>query len=33
MKADEVARLLKEADTVIITPGFGMGVAQEQWPP
>jgi H+-translocating NAD(P) transhydrogenase subunit beta len=30
MTADEVAELLGEADTVIITPGYGMAVAQAQ---
>ncbi|MFL6132587.1 MAG: Re/Si-specific NAD(P)(+) transhydrogenase subunit beta [Nocardioidaceae bacterium] len=30
MNADQVAELLGEADTVIITPGYGMAVAQAQ---
>jgi H+-translocating NAD(P) transhydrogenase subunit beta len=30
MTADQVAELLGEADTVIITPGYGMAVAQAQ---
>lgn len=30
--ADEVAELLKHADSVVITPGYGMAVAQAQYP-
>jgi H+-translocating NAD(P) transhydrogenase subunit beta len=30
--ADETARLLKEAKSVVITPGYGMAVAQAQYP-
>ncbi len=30
--ADEVAELLKDADSVVITPGYGMAVAQAQYP-
>lgn len=30
--ADEVAELLKNSDSVIITPGYGMAVAQAQYP-
>lgn len=31
-QADEVARLLGEAKSVVITPGYGMAVAQAQYP-
>lgn len=31
-QADEVARLLGEATSVVITPGYGMAVAQAQYP-
>ncbi len=30
--ADEVAQLLKEAKRVVVTPGYGMAVAQAQYP-
>ncbi|MGE5616707.1 MAG: NAD(P)(+) transhydrogenase (Re/Si-specific) subunit beta, partial [Bacillota bacterium] len=30
--ADECAELLRDADSVIITPGYGMAVAQAQYP-
>ncbi|MCW2525881.1 MAG: pntB [Pseudonocardiales bacterium] len=30
--ADEVADLLRDADSVVITPGYGMAVAQAQYP-
>ena len=30
--ADDVAELLREAESVIITPGYGMAVAQAQYP-
>ncbi|WP_409484091.1 Re/Si-specific NAD(P)(+) transhydrogenase subunit beta [Arsenicicoccus dermatophilus] len=30
--AEETARLLREAKTVVITPGYGMAVAQAQYP-
>ena len=30
--ADEVAELLKDASSVVITPGYGMAVAQAQYP-
>lgn len=32
VKADEVAEMLRDADSVIITPGYGMAVAQAQGP-
>ena len=32
MKPDEVAEMLKQSDSVIITPGYGMAVAQAQYP-
>ena len=32
VKADEVARMLNEARSVVITPGYGMAVAQAQYP-
>ncbi|QIK74802.1 Re/Si-specific NAD(P)(+) transhydrogenase subunit beta [Nocardioides piscis] len=32
VQADEVAELLAEAKTVVITPGYGMAVAQAQYP-
>lgn len=32
IKASEVAELLQEANSVIITPGYGMAVAQAQYP-
>lgn len=32
VKADEVARMLEAASTVVITPGYGMAVAQAQYP-
>ncbi|GAA0376036.1 Re/Si-specific NAD(P)(+) transhydrogenase subunit beta [Bowmanella denitrificans] len=32
VKAEDVAELLKDASSVIITPGYGMAVAQAQYP-
>ncbi len=32
MKADDAAELLRDASSVIITPGYGMAVAQAQYP-
>ena len=32
MKPDEVAELLKSSNSIIITPGYGMAVAQAQYP-
>lgn len=32
ISAAETAQLLKDADTVVITPGYGMAVAQAQYP-
>jgi NAD(P) transhydrogenase subunit beta len=32
ISADDVAQLLRDADSVIITPGYGMAVAQAQYP-
>ncbi|NMO92013.1 Re/Si-specific NAD(P)(+) transhydrogenase subunit beta [Actinomycetospora sp. TBRC 11914] len=32
VQADEVAELLRQASSVIITPGYGMAVAQAQYP-
>jgi H+-translocating NAD(P) transhydrogenase subunit beta len=32
VQADEVAELLREASSVVITPGYGMAVAQAQYP-
>jgi H+-translocating NAD(P) transhydrogenase subunit beta len=32
VQADEVAEMLREASSVVITPGYGMAVAQAQYP-
>ncbi len=32
MQADEVAEMLRDAHSVVITPGYGMAVAQAQYP-
>ncbi|MGA4669341.1 Re/Si-specific NAD(P)(+) transhydrogenase subunit beta [Propionibacteriaceae bacterium Y1923] len=32
VKADEVARMLMDASSIVITPGYGMAVAQAQYP-